>query len=49
MKQYIKPTTTVENVVLDNLCQLALSNTTNADSNEAVETKGRDVWSEGYW
>ena len=58
MKQYIKPTTTVENVVLDIPCALTVSGDkesipygdgTDGAGVTSSDAKNRDVWSEGYW
>ncbi len=51
MKQYIKPTTVVEMVALSKMIATSgpdvLSDS--ADQDRGMDTKSRDVWSEGFW
>ena len=52
MKQYIKPATVEENIALTTYMQDISgprTTTESAQSNRGMDTKSRDVWSEGYW
>ena len=51
MKQYIKPATVEENIALTNMVCVSGPKTTSesAQQSREMDTKSRDVWSEGYW
>ncbi len=58
MKQYIKPTTSVEKIMLAKMIANSISEISGVDGvtksdseygGGASDTKSRDVWSEGFW
>ena len=52
MKQYIKPTTVVATIKMKSYMQAVSGPQTTTDpaqQGRGMDTKSRDVWSEGYW
>jgi len=50
MKQYIKPTTDVQNIAMHVYMQSASKITTDSTpTDERGGAKSRDVWSDGFW
>ena len=50
MKQYIKPTTDVQNIEVNAYMQTGSKITTDSTpTDERGGAKSRDVWSDGYW
>lgn len=50
MKQYIKPATSIETIVMAQMvCTSPLDKVNEEKGNGVQMTKDRDVWSDGYW
>jgi len=49
MKQYIKPTTVVATIKMKSYMQTLSTSSKSANPELEMDTKSRDVWSEGYW
>ena len=49
MKQYIKPTTVVATIKMKSYMQTLSTSSNSAKQELEMDTKSRDVWSEGYW
>ena len=51
MKEYIKPTTDVQNIEVNAYMQAGspLEKTNDKVGNQQQMTKERDVWSDGFW